>query len=82
MLCLGKRNLSNSQHRYRVRLSTETALAVITGEIYHKMDNSKMPLLTLCDFSEAFDSINHIILINRGLKLKVDSFWFNSLSKE
>ncbi len=76
---LEKRNLlSNSQHGFRAKLSIETALTVITDEIYHSMDNRKISLLTLCDLSKAFDSVNHIILINKCLKLKIDSFLFSS----
>ncbi len=70
--------LSNSQHGFRPRLSTETALTVITDEIYNSMEHKKISLLTLCDLSKAFDSVHHTFLINKCLKLKIDPFWFKS----
>ncbi len=82
MLNLETRNLSNCQHGFRPRLSTETALTVITDEIYHSMDNRKISLVTLCYLSKAFDSVNHSILINKCLKLKIDSFWFSSYIRD
>ncbi len=82
MLYLQKGNiLSNNQLGFRAKLSTETALTVITDEIYHSMDNKKISLLTLCGLSEAFDGANHI-LINKCLKLKIDSFWFSSYLRD
>ncbi len=30
----------------------------------------------MCDLSEAFDSANHEILMQKVAKVKVDSFWF------
>ncbi len=41
--------LSSSQHGFRPRLSTETALTVITDEIFGNMDTKKISILTLCD---------------------------------
>ncbi len=83
MAHLEKRNLiSNTHHGFRTKFSTETALTVITDEIYHSMDNRKISLLTLCDLSKAFDSVNHVILIKKCLKLKTDSFWFSSYLRD
>ena len=73
-----KKLLSNSQHGFRPRLSTETALTVITDNIYYNMDQRKISLLTLCDLSKAFDSVSHNILISKCVQLKIDPFWFNS----
>ncbi len=46
------------------------------------MDNRKISLLTLCDLSKAFDSVSHVVLINKCLKLKTDSFWFSSYLRD
>lgn len=68
--------LSNTQHGFRKKLSTETALMKVTEEIYKNMDNKKLSLLTLCDLSKAFDSVSHDILIRKCSELYIDSFWF------
>ncbi len=61
--------LSNSQHGFRPKLSTETGLAVITNKIYNIMDNKSISLLTLCDQSKAFDSVSHKIPLNKCKKV-------------
>ncbi len=70
--------ISNSQHGFRPRLSTETALTTVTDAIYDALDNRKISLLSLCDLSKAFDSVKHSFLFAKCLKLKIDSFWFSS----
>ncbi len=42
------------------------------------MDKRKISLLTLCDLSKAFDSVNHQVLLRKCLDIKVDFFWFRS----
>ncbi len=73
-----KQLLSSSQHGFRLRLSTETALTVITNEIYNNMDQKIISLLTLCDLSKAFDSVSHTILLMKCKKLNIDNFWFDN----
>jgi len=70
--------LSKTQHGFRNRLSTETALLQITDEIYNNIDKNQVNLLTLCDLSKAFDSVNHDILLNKLVNHKIDTFWFKS----
>ena len=74
--------LSNTQHGFRPRMSTETALTVITDKIYSNMDSKKICILTLCDLSKAFDSVRHENLLRKCSKLKIDSFWFSSYIKD
>ena len=69
--------LSKTQHGFRPRLSIETALSTICDAIYENMDNKRISLLTLCDLSKAFDSVNHNFLLKKCANLGVDSFWFN-----
>ncbi len=53
------KHLSNTQHGFRPRLPTETALDVIKDKIFNNMDTKKVSVLALCDLSKAFDSVNH-----------------------
>ena len=71
-------SLSNTQHGFRPRLSTETALTVITYQIFSNMDSKKVTILTVCDLSKACDSVNHKILLNKCIKLNIGNFWFKS----
>jgi len=71
----GNNLLSNTQHGFRPKLFTETALTVISNQIYNNLDNKRITLITLCDLSKAFDSVNHEILLKRCLKLRIDPFW-------
>ncbi len=74
-------NLSITQHNFRPRLSTETALTVIVDKIFDNMDSKKISILTLCDLSEAFDSVSHENLLRKCAKLNVDSLWLSSYTK-
>ena len=71
-----KKLISNTQHGFRSKLSTETALLAITEKIYENMDNNKISLLSLLDLSKAFDSVNHELLLEKLQKVYVDRFWF------
>lgn len=70
--------MSNTQHGFRTKLSTETALLQATDAIYKNIDNNKLTLIILCDLSKAFDSVCHNILISKLNLVNVDSFWFDS----
>ena len=74
--------LSPSQHGFRPKLSTETALLTITDRLYRNIDNKKISLLLLLDLSKAFDSVNHSILLEKCRKVKVDPSWFESYLKD
>ena len=73
--------ISNSQHGFRPKLSTETALLKISDKIYDNMDKKKMSLLLLLDLSKAFDSVNHAILIEKCQSLGMDTLWFEDYLK-
>ena len=70
--------LSHSQHGFRPKLSTETALLKISDRIYNNMDNRKISLLLLLDLSKAFDSVHHKILLKKCQLLNIDTSWFSS----
>ena len=69
--------LSNTQHGFRSKLSTETALIKVTDAIYKNIENDLITLVALCDLSKAFDSVSHRILLHKLDKVNVDSFWFD-----
>ena len=54
---------------YRKKHSTETALLYVTSAVKTAMDKKQGTILLLVDFSSAFDTINHNILI-RWLRLR------------
>ena len=59
-------NTSNQyQSAYRKFHSTESALLKIHRDILASMDAGKVTALTLLDFSAAFDTIDHTILLSR-----------------
>ena len=68
--------ISNSQHGFRPRLSTQTALLKVTDKIFDNIDKKKISLLLLIDLSKAFDSVNHNILLNKCQSLHIDPAWF------
>lgn len=45
------------------------------------MDNKKVSLLTLCDLSKAFDTVNHSIFLHKCSLLNIDCFWFDNYLK-
>ena len=73
------------QSAYRKFHSTTTALLEITDKIYQAMDNSEITILTLLDYSKAFDCANHNIILAMLKSIGFDNCalkWTNSyLSK-
>ena len=56
---------SDIQPAYKRFHSTETELHKIHNDIVDNMDNGKVTALTLLDLSAAFDTIDHLIPIQR-----------------
>lgn len=52
------------QSAYRSHHSTETALCRIYNDLINNINNSKSTVLVLLDLSSAFDTIDHIMLID------------------
>ena len=72
--------LYKSQYGFRKGHSCEFAAMEVTDKIFNSLDRKKLPIALFLDFSKAFDTINHNILINKlkhygvtGTALK----WFN-----
>lgn len=57
--------LHDKQSGFRTNRSTSTALALVAQEIYEDLDNSNFSLMTLLDFSKAFDSVDHDVLLSK-----------------
>ena len=74
------------QSAYRKNHSTETVLLYVTSAVKTAMDKKQGTILLLVDFSSAFDTINHNILIRR-LRLRYGFVgkaldWLTSYLKE
>ena len=63
---LNTHNFSNtSQSAYRPGLSTETALLNVVDDLFISLSKGNISVLALLDFSSAFDTIDHTILVHR-----------------
>ena len=63
---LGKHNLFDpNQSAYKKFFGCHTALLKITDDILDAIDDSELTLLILLDFSKAFDTINHRLLLEK-----------------
>ena len=56
---------SELQSSYRQHHSTETALLKVMNDVLLNMNSQKVTLMVLLDFSAAFDTVNHDILLER-----------------
>ena len=53
------------QSAYFPGLSTETALLKVVDNLFLSLNKGNIPVLALHDFSSAFDTIDHPILVHR-----------------
>ena len=81
LIILVRDKLNNCQHGFRNKRSTITQMILFLDTLYHNLDSSNKTYAFYSDFSKAFDSIQHAIIIN---KLKIDfalsNFWTTILS--
>lgn len=79
---LSKSNLFNSfQSGFRAGHSTTTALLKVTEDIRLNMENRLVTVLVLIDFSNAFNSVDHELLLTLLPRLMLSSSvvtWFSS----
>ena len=57
--------LKKFQLAYRAFHSTETALIKVKDDILRAIDNQRITCLILLDLSAAFDTVSHLLLLNR-----------------
>ena len=63
---LNSHNLYNTfQSAYRPGHSTATALLKVVDDLFLSLDKGNISVLTLLDFSSAFDTIDHPIIVHR-----------------
>ena len=63
---LNSHNLCNTcQSAYRPGHSTETALLTVSNDLFLSLNKGNITVLALFDFSSAFDTIDHPILVHR-----------------
>jgi hypothetical protein len=69
------------QSGFKSRHSTATALLKITNDIYNAINQGEITLLTLLDYSKAFDTIHHNLLLTKLKSLGIQNTalnWFKS----
>ncbi len=72
---------SKYQSGYRKNHSTSTALLKVCTDIINAMDDGKIAILTLLDYSKAFDTVNHTLLLAKlqALGFMIPTIqWFRS----
>ena len=75
----------DNQYGFRTKHSTELAVAVLIDRVLLNIDNKQVPFAVFMDFSKAFDTLDHKIVINKlqhyGIR-GTSWMWFESyLSK-
>ena len=55
----------DNQYSFRPNNSTEYAALELVDRIIMQMDNNDVPINIFLDLSKAFDTIDHIILLNK-----------------
>ena len=77
----GNKILTSNQFGFRPKLSTSTALAFFTDNILENADNGLITASVFLDFSKAFDTVDHAILLHKLKSVGLDNNslnWFES----
>ena len=76
--------LFESQHGFRQKFSTETAILELTDHLKTQIDNKHIPLCLFLDLSKAFDTIDFDIILIKLKRLGIKNIalkWFESYLK-
>ena len=65
IICQKKANTNTCQSAYRPGHITETALLKFVDDLFLSLNKGNISVLALLDFSSAFDTIYHPILVHR-----------------
>ena len=60
-----KKRLTEHQSGNKAMYSTETMNVMMTDQMLQAMDDKKLTIVVLLDFSKALDSIDHIKLLSK-----------------
>ena len=63
--------ITNTQHAYRQKHSTQTCLVEVVNYLYKILDKKQIPAVISLDLSKAFDSINHNLLLSKLADLEM-----------
>lgn len=74
--------LSPTQHGFRPRHSTETALISISDRILSANDRGEISLLCMLDLSKCFDVIDHSKLLSKLQLHGIDISWFSDYLRD
>ena len=80
-----KKRLTEHQSGNKAMHSTETMNVMMTDQMLQAMDDKKLSIVVLLDFSKAFDSIDHNKLLSKLKSLGTSSFaldWFRNYLKD
>ena len=69
--CTTNNILNENQGGFRKQHSTISTIATFTDELYNAINNKTFSLVAYIDLSKAFDTINHIILLQKLNKLGI-----------
>ena len=70
-----------NQYGFRTKFSTEHAVLDFVDRLYTNLDANNTPFTLFLDFSKAFDTIDHTILLNKLIYYRINNIelkWFNS----
>jgi hypothetical protein len=73
--------LHPSQHGFRRKRSTNTALLILSNRLFIAKNNGQITAMASLDYSRAFDTINHDLLLSKLAKCNISSStvsWFKS----